>query len=132
MNRLVATAFVVALLGLVSGVRADDKGKANPTGTWKWTVQIGDQKREQTMKLKLEGDKLTGTIQRKDQEVPIEDAKFKDGEISFKVTRERKGEKVVTKYAGKLTGDTIKGKIEMNVMGEDRSFDWEAKRSKDS
>ena len=131
MYRCMATAFVVALFGLVAGVQADDK-KADPTGTWKWTIEFQGNKREQTMKLKLDGGKLTGTIQRKDQEVPIEDATFKNGEISFKVTRERDGQKFVTKYSGKLTGDTIKGKIEMNIMGEDRSMDWEAKRSKDS
>lgn len=127
MKRLVAAAFVVALTGLVGGVRAEDK--ANPTGTWKWTVEFNGQKREQTLKLKLDGDKLTGGMVRKDQETPIEDAKFKDGEISFKIVRERNGQKFVSEYSGKLKGDTIKGTIKANLGGEERKMDWDAKRA---
>jgi hypothetical protein len=36
-------------------------------------------------------------------------AKYKDGELSFTITRERNGQKMTTKYAGKVSGDTIKG-----------------------
>ena len=90
-----------------------------------------DQKREVTLKLKLEGDKLTGAIVRRDnQETPIEDAKYKDGEITFKVTRERQGQKFTTKYQGKLSGDTITGKSERERDGNVMSTDWVAKRQK--
>ena len=60
------------------------------------------------------------------------DAKYKDGELSFSVTREgRDGQKMTSKYSGKLSGDTIKGKIEMPARGggEARTLDWEAKRA---
>jgi len=118
-------------MGLVSSVRAADE-KANPTGTWKWSVTFNDQSREQTLKLKLEGDKLTGTMLGRDnQETPIEDAKFKDGEVSFKVVRERNNQKFTTKYSGKLSGDSIKGKSESERDGQTKSNDWEAKRVKE-
>jgi hypothetical protein len=126
MKRLLTAALVLSFVGLA---RADDK--ANPTGTWKWTVTFNDQTREMTLKLKLDGDKLTGMMVRKDQETPIEDATFKDGEISFKVTRERNGQKFTTKYTGKVSGDTIKGKSESERDGQTQARDWEAKRSKD-
>ena len=61
----------------------------------------------------------------------IEDATFKDGEVSFKVTRERNGQKFTTKYTGKVSGDTIKGKAESERNGQTNSRDWEAARSKD-
>jgi hypothetical protein len=129
MQRLMALAVLLAVGGLVGVARADDK--ANATGTWKWTVEFGGQQREQTVKLKQEGDKLTGTMPGRDgQETAIEDGKVKDGEVSFKVTRERQGQKFTIKYKGKLTGDTIKGKIEFDRGGETQSMDWEAKRSK--
>jgi hypothetical protein len=129
MKRFVMAGLVVALAGLVAGVRADDK-KADPTGTWTLTMEIKGQKREQTLKLKLDGAKLTGTIQRKDQETPIEDGKFKDGEISFNVSREVKGEKITTKYTGKVTGDTMKGKMESKFGGQDFTVDFEGKKTK--
>lgn len=127
MRRLTAVLVFVALAGFVSTAQAAD----NPTGTWKWTVEFGGQTREQTIKLKLDGDKLTGVyVGRNDQETPIEDATYKNGELAFKVTRDRQGQKFTTKYNGKLTGDTIKGKTESNFGGETQTRDWEAKRSK--
>jgi len=131
MKRLVTVALVVAFAGLIGSARADDK--PNPTGTWKWTVMgQNNQSRDVTLKLKLEGDKLTGTMPgRNNQETAIEDGKFKDdGTISFSVTRERNGQKFTTKYEGKLTGDTIKGKTSFERNGETQSRDWEAKRDK--
>lgn len=103
----------------------------NPTGTWKWTTEVNGQKRENTLKLKLEGDKLTGAlVGRNNQETAIEDGKYKDADLSFKVVRERNGQKITSKYAGKITGDTIKGKIETDA-GQNREREWEAKRAKE-
>jgi hypothetical protein len=121
-------ALVVAVVGVVGVARAEDK--ASPTGTWKWTVSFGGNDREMVLKLKLDGDKLTGALIRGDQETKIEDGKFKDGEVSFKVTRERNGNKFTMKYSGKVSGDTIRGKTEFERNGEAQSRDWEAKRDK--
>jgi hypothetical protein len=128
MKRLVLVAVVVALGGVA---RADDK--SGPSGTWKWSVEINGQTRETTLKLKAEGEKLTGTISgRQNTETKIEDGTFKGGEVSFTVTRERNGQKFTTKYKGKVEGDTIKGKAESERDGQTQSRDWEAKRAKDA
>jgi hypothetical protein len=128
MRRLTLVAAAVALVGLAAAARAEDK--ANPTGTWKWTVNFGGNERELAVKLKLDGGKLTGNFVGADgKETPIEDGKYKDGEVSFKITRERDGNKFVIKFSGKVSGDTIKGKSEFDRNGETQSRDWEAKRS---
>jgi hypothetical protein len=134
MNRLRTFVVLAAFGALIGNCRPTPAGRAatfeddkpNPTGNWKWTA---GNNRETTLKLKLEGDKLTGAIiGRNNNETKIEDATFKDGEITFSVTRDRNGTKTVTKYSGKLSGDEIKGKI--SVEGRpDR--DWNAKRAKD-
>jgi hypothetical protein len=130
MRKLVTAALVVVLTGLAGQARADDK--ANPTGTWKWTVEFGGQSREMTLKLKLDGDKLTGVmVGRNNQETAIDDGKWKDDTVSFKVTRERNGQKSTMEYEGKLSGDTIKGKTKFERNGEAQSRDWEAKRAKE-
>ena len=127
MKTLVCAAACVLSLGLVDVTRAADA--ADPSGTWKWTVDFGGQSREVTLKLKLEGDKLTGAILGRDnQERPIADATYKDGELSFTVTRERNGQKNISKYNGKVTADAIKGKIEFERDGQKQSRDWDAKR----
>jgi hypothetical protein len=122
-------AIVLVIVGVVSVVRADEK--ANLTGTWKWTVNFGAQSREMTLKLKQDGDKLTGAmLGRNGEETQISDATCANGEVSFTVTRERNGQKFTTKYHGKVSGDTIKGKEEMERNGQTQSRDWEAKREK--
>lgn len=119
----------LAVLGLVSQVQAADK--PDPTGTWKWSVKFNDQTRDMTLKLKLEGDKLTGSMPgRNNTETNIENGTFKDGEVKFSITRERNNQKFTTKYSGKLEGDTIKGKSESDRDGQTQSRDWEAKREK--
>ena len=123
-----AALFVIIAVAQVTW--AEDK-KADPTGTWKWSVTFNDQTREVTLKLKLDGEKLTGSMPgRNNTETEISDGKFKDGEISFSVTRERNGQKLTTKYKGKLDGDTIKGTTESERDGQTRTRDWEAKREK--
>lgn len=130
MRRLVFMALVLALPGLAGPARADDK--ANPTGTWKWSAATGNRTREMTLRLKLDEGKLTGAlVGRNGQETPIEDATYKDGTVSFSLTRERNGRKLTTKYTGQVSGDTIKGKIESERRGQLRSQDWAAQRSKD-
>ncbi len=130
MKRLTAAALAVAFVGLVSVARAEDK--AGPTGTWKWTVKFGDNELNFTLKLKAEGDKLTGTMSgpREGTESKIEDGTYKNGEVAFKVTRERNGQKFVIKYKGKVSGDTITGKSEFERNGETMSRDWKAERAK--
>ena len=131
MRTLIAAALILGLTGLTA---AEDK-KADPTGTWKWETERGGQKRETTLKLKLEGDKLTGTItagrgKGEAAEVKIEDAKFKDGQVTFTVTREFNDQKRVTKYAAKVDGDTLKGTATSERDGKEQKQEFEGKRQK--
>ncbi len=129
MKRFCTAALV--LVFLTAAVLASAADKPDPTGTWKWTVTFGQNSREVTLKLKLDGDKLTGAMLGRDnKETPIEDATYKDGDLAFKVVRERKGNKMTQKFTGKLSGDTIKGKVEFDRNGQPQSHDWEAKRAK--
>ncbi len=130
MKRLLAATLVLVIVGVAALARADDK--PNPTGTWKWSVTFGQKTREMTLKLKLDDGKLSGTMLGRDgKENAIQDAVYKDGDVSFKVVRERNGSKMTSSYSGKVSGDTIKGKIEFGPAGQTKSRDWEAKRAKD-
>ena len=80
------------------------------------------------LKLKVEGEKLSGTISGRGGETAIAEAKLKGDEISFQVTREFQGNKMTQKYNGKISGDSIKGKMEFERDGQPQSRDWEAKR----
>ena len=125
---------VCLLLALGLTAQAQDK-KADPAGTWTWTIpgRNGGPDRTNTLVLKFEGDKLTGTVSApgrggQSADTAIADAKLAGDEVSFTVTREFNGNKFVSKYTGKIAGDTIKGKMESERNGQSRSSDWEAKR----
>ena len=126
MKRMAAVICVLALAGMV---RAEEK--PNPTGTWKYTVDVNGQSLDVTIKLKLDKDKLTGTVSIRDTETKIEDAKYKDGEVSFTAKPDFNGNKITIKYKGTIKGDTFKGKRELDRDGQTNSRDFEAKRSKD-
>jgi hypothetical protein len=126
MKRIATMICVLAVVGIAW---AEDK--PNPTGTWKYTAEVGGQSIDVTIKLKLEGDKLTGTVSVMDTETKIEDAKYKDGKVSFKINREFNGNKLTIKYKGTIKGDTFKGKRDLERDGQKNTRDFEAKRSKE-
>ena len=122
-----------AILALGAVAQAQDK-KADPTGTWTWSQpgRNGGPERKSTLKLKLEGDKVTGTLSApgrggQSSDVAISEGKLKGDEISFEVTREVQGNKITAKYNGKISGDSIKGKMDAGRDGQ-TPRDWEAKR----
>src|SRR5689334_1810117 len=83
---------------------------ADATGKWTWTRNFNGNEVTQTLELKQDGEKLTGTISgRNNQKTEIKDGKIKENEISFNVVRERNGQEFKMVYKGKIDGDTIKG-----------------------
>ena len=106
---------------------------ADLSGSWKWTFEGRNGPMEATSKLTLGKDgTLTGTVSGRMGDTAIGDASFKDGLVAFTVTREFNGNKVVTKYEGKLEGDTITGTIERPGRdgGAPTKTEWKATRVK--
>lgn len=149
MKKALVALLMGAVLSLaVAEVRAADK----ITGTWSWAQQrrggAGGAEpaadapvRKTTLKLKADGEKLTGTIAQPmggrggaaaaaPAPTEISDGKIKGDEISFSVKREFNGNAMVMKYNGKVEGDKITGKIEMPGRngGDPTSRDWTATR----
>jgi hypothetical protein len=121
---LALLAVAVLVFGMVSIAVAQEQ-KSDVSGTWKWSQEGPGGQMEFILKLKVDGEKLTGTITGfGGEESPIEDGKVKEGTISFKVTRDFGGRPFVTTYTGKVSGGTLKGKAETVFANE-----FEAKRS---
>ena len=126
----------ILALGALSQAYAQDK-KADASGTWTWSTpgRDGGEARKSSLKLKVEGDKVTGTLSAPGRggqasDTAIESGKISGDEISFTVTREFNNNKLVAKYSGKISGDSIKGKSERERNGQKTETDWEAKRQK--
>jgi hypothetical protein len=125
MRRLLVAALIITCTSLAGLARAGDD---DPTGTWQWTTPKGIG----TLKLKLEGDRVTGVMVRKAGNLKVEDGIFKGGAISFRVPGGTPGgQPMVHMYQGKLSGDTIKGSATIVLPDQVVAGDWEAKRVKE-
>ena len=111
----------------------------SPAGTWKFTGpgRGGNPGMEQSIVLEYKDGKLTGTTVASEgprgpiPAVAISDASFKDGVVAFSTSRETPNGARVTKFTGKLAGDTITGSMESPGRdGAAQKTDWLAKRSK--
>ena len=132
MRQWVAAAVVVACVGTSGPARADDKGGL--TGTWEWIVHRGGKAGVAAVELKLEGDRITGVMHgRNGRDMKVENGTFKDGQVSFEVPAVNPdGSKMVHRYKGKLTGDTITGTAEIEIFGRTKkSGKWLAQRNRD-
>ena len=105
--------------------------KSAAAGSWKSALILPDgNKIEGSLNLKQDGDKLTGAVAINQNETTIQEGQIVGDTINFKVLRQRDGRTVTSKYKIKLTGDTLKGKVESDWSGDWQTLDWEATRAK--
>jgi len=138
---------LVGLLAVTGLTLSAGEPDVNPTGTWKVTIS-GDKTQAlpavPTLKLKLSGDTLTGTLSYRSSpvvngksqvsELPITEAKLQGNDISFNFTHPPafgKGPNATYSYQGKISGDTIKGTFTSEWMGNTNTKDWQAERIKE-
>src|SRR5258708_6852844 len=114
--------FAALALAVITTFGAD----STAVGTWRWS--LAGQNGETILKLKQDGEKLTGSYTNFAGNAEIADGSLKDSQVTFKVKRERNGQSFVINYSGKLSGDKITGKCQFDVNGETRTLEWEAKR----
>jgi hypothetical protein len=96
---------ICATLGLTSLVALG----ASIDGKWTVDVQGRNGTQTQTLTLKSDGAKLTGTLDSgRGGAVNITEGKIDGMDVSFKAARAGRNGTTTTAYAGKLTGDDLK------------------------
>jgi len=101
---------------------------ADVTGTWVWTSTHDNTTTTIAIRLRQNGEKLTGTwAQKTTDELDIEGT-VKDDIVSF--TFLRPSPKYKMKYSGTITGDVIKGRTEIDIDGKTGFVPWQATRQK--
>jgi hypothetical protein len=129
MKAILSMALVLGVCGLPGA--AEDK-VVDPVGTWKCEYEIGG-KRTSTLKIKKEGDNLTGTMSWPDQgETKLKDLKLKDGTLTFSAVRKLAGmdDGINVEYKLTIDGDQLKGKGASDFGGQRQEWDITAKRQK--
>jgi len=125
------------LTGTLIQAQAQDK-KVDPSGTYVWTQagRNGGPDRTNSLVLKLDGAKLTGSLTAPGRggaaaaATPIAEGKVAGTNITFIVVRDFNGTSMTNTYSGGLADGTIKGKIDTDRNGQVNSRDWEAKLQK--
>lgn len=145
---LTTALLIVAVTGPTVGA---GEPATNPTGTWEITISTATTTQTrlagQTLKLKLEGENLTGTLSRnaggKIEQLAIEKGKLNGSNLTFathhfalvydhNVLQPTDTNKVThSVFQGQISGDLIKGKVEKEYMGNSRTQAWEARRVKE-
>jgi hypothetical protein len=114
-KRLLLWAAAIGVLWAVVAAAADVNGK------WKAEFTTPDgQQRVNTFTFKVEGGKVTGTVQGSQDATPIQNGKVDGDDISFSAERPFGA----FSYKGKVGGSEIKFKVEFNGQ----NFEMTAKR----
>jgi hypothetical protein len=122
---------VLLVFGLAIGaLHAQGPDTNSVTGTWNSDFRMPDTTVvKPRLKLVHKDSRLTGvSMIRPGTEVPITNATVRGNQVRFEVVRITHGIPAVTRYAGKWNGDVIKGTMESNWSGQNKSYPWEAKR----
>jgi len=114
--------FILMALAVFTAAAADINGQ--------WTAQIPGRQgnaQESTFTLKVDGDKLTGTVANARGERPIENGKVTGDDLSFTQTIEAGGNTIKFLYKGKVSGAEIKF-TRQREGGEGQAQEFVAKR----
>jgi hypothetical protein len=113
-------AFCLVVFFLLATFALAQETPANVAGAWKISVTGETGNAEQTIVLKQDGNKITGTFKGPRQSGPLEGTV--DGKnISFHVST-----RVPLDYKGTIDGDTMKG----TLTGRGKTGDWTGTRAK--
>jgi hypothetical protein len=127
MKAILSMALVLGVSGLAGA--AD---KVDPVGTWKCEYKIGDQQRTSTLTIKMDGDKLAGTMSWPDQNAEnLKNLKLTDGTLTFSAVRKLMNREIPIDYKLTIDGDQLKGKGTSDFGGQKQEFDINGKREKD-
>jgi hypothetical protein len=127
MKAILSATLVLGLCGL-AGAQGD---KVDPVGTWKCDYEIGSQKLTATLTIKVDGDKLAGTMSWPDQkDEKLKDVKLKESTLTFSAVRKFMGNEFPLDFTLTIEGDKFKGKSAAGFGGQKQEFDIEGKRDK--
>ena len=95
------------MLGIAGA--ASVAARADIVGSWTLSYTTKDGvKIESTLTVKMEGDKLTGTISSARGSVALNEISVQGDDIAFAIVRVGFGDTIRIDYTGKIAGDTMK------------------------
>ena len=96
---------------------------AGVAGDWDLTIDSPQGKRTVGLSIKDEGGKLSGKIKNQQGETALDSIAVTGSDITFAMTRDIQGQKMVFTYKGKIDGNKMKGEVDFGGMATGA---WEA------
>ncbi len=122
----------LALIAALSMTVDAQEKKVDPSGTWRWDLDMDGNVIKNVLKLDADKDgKLTGTLEARDMKIKVEDGKVDGDNVSFLITLQL-NQTVKVHFTGKQAGDALKGDFSAKSDEGNRQFSWDAKRSVDA
>lgn len=116
---------VLSVFALAMMTAASVAAQSPAAGEWDVAMNTPGGTRNFKMKLKVDGEKLTGEVGRDTGTLPLTGT-AKGNDIQFSYTVKYNDNDLVLTMTGKIDGDAIKGTVSFGGMAED---EWSAKRS---
>ena len=115
------------LLALVGCVFCGRLLAADPTGTWQWESQELHEQGvlQNTLVLKNDRGTLTGFCPGPTGQNPVKTIAFDEDQLTWILEVEVRGQQLLARFSGKLTGDELRGQVVLGSLGK---YSWRAQR----
>lgn len=128
MKKVFASGLALALFCAVAAL-AYAQASPNVDGEWDMTIDSPQGQRKALLKLKREGDKLSGTLKNARGETALTSAAIKGDEITLVMTIQFQGSDMIITYTGKAEKDSMKGEADFGGLAQG---EWSAVRHVES
>jgi len=101
---------------------------ADVAGIWRWSVITSTGERHYAMRLDQKFQEISGKVNAAGKEVVLKDAHLSGEELSFTATDEVDQQEVIIRFSGRIRGDTIQGRAEVQGGPFAGDHPWTARR----
>ena len=101
---------------------------ADVAGVWRWSVITPTGERSYAIRLDQKFQDVSGKVNAGVKEVVLNDARLSGEQLSFTVREEIDQQDVMTGFSGRVRGDTIEGRAEVQGRAFAGTHPWTAKR----
>jgi SAM-dependent methyltransferase len=105
---------------------------AEASGVWRWRAPTPTGEQQYALRLQQRFQKVSGTISSKDGETPITNARLTGDRLQFSAATVAQGRRVTLSFDGRVSRDTIQGRVEVQDGMSAGQYDWTAHRDADA
>jgi SAM-dependent methyltransferase len=104
---------------------------ADVAGTWHWSVPAPTGEQRYTLRLQQRFQKVDGTLSTEGEEVPVANVTLVGEQLSFSAATMVPGRQAKMSFDGRVSGETMQGRMEVQDGASARQQHWTAHRAVD-